>query len=167
MMGAGKTAVGGALAKRLGIPFVDLDAWIEREAGRTVAEIFEEEGEAGFRRREAAALEAVLDASSAVVATGGGIVTSEALRARLRESGVVVFLEVSAETALERLAGEPGGLAARPLLSGPDPRRAWEDLEARRRAAYEACDMAVATEGKSPEAIADEIARRIEGEGGT
>jgi shikimate kinase len=94
MPGAGKSVVGAELAGRLGVPFIDLDAEIEKEQGRSVSEIFQADGESSFRRLEAAAL---VDAGShdpAVVACGGGIVLEAANRITLRATGITVYLDV-------------------------------------------------------------------------
>ena len=94
MPGAGKSVVGRELAGRLGVPFVDLDAEIEREAGTSIAEIFQREGEASFRALEAAALVKASMEDPAVVACGGGIVLEPANRITLRNTGVAVYLDV-------------------------------------------------------------------------
>lgn len=112
MMGAGKTTVGQALAARLGRPFLDLDALIESGAGRRVSEIFEAEGESGFRAREAAALQAALEARGAVIACGGGVVLDAANGASLRAGALVVWLQVDPRQAAERLGAGSG----RPVL---------------------------------------------------
>jgi 3-dehydroquinate synthase len=112
MMGAGKSAVGEALASALGRPFLDLDAEIERSAGARIGEIFEQEGESGFRRRERKALEAVAG-QSAVVALGGGTPAQRGALARLTATGRAVYLRARLETLLERV----GEAAERPLLA--------------------------------------------------
>jgi thiamine-phosphate diphosphorylase len=103
-MGCGKTAIGRRLAARLGVPFVDVDAEIERAAGLTVRALFEESGEPGFRQREAVFLAGTESLSDAVVATGGGAYIPEANRRAMRRLGRVVFLDVPFPVLSERLA---------------------------------------------------------------
>jgi shikimate kinase len=112
MPGSGKTTVGQELAARLGVPFIDLDAEIERERGRSVPEIFREEGEAAFRAIEAAALVDASRHDPAVISCGGGIVLEPANRITLRNTGVCVFLDVP----LEELRRRVRPSADRPLI---------------------------------------------------
>ena len=119
MPGSGKSTVGAELAGRFGVPFVDLDVEIARREGRSVTEIFEAEGEAGFRALEATEL---LDASThdpAVIACGGGVVLEPANRITLRNTGTCVFLDVPLDVLAARVQPD----ADRPLI------RAAGDLE--------------------------------------
>ena len=148
-MGTGKTAVGRAVAARLGLAFVDTDAMVEERDGRPVARIFAEDGEAAFRRLESEAAAAAGDREGAVIATGGGIVLGAENMARLRRRGMVVSLRASPAAILARV----GTGAGRPLLG--------DDLEARvrrlldeRGALYEDADLVVDTSDLSPDAIA-------------
>ncbi len=113
MMGAGKSTVGPALARRLDLPFVDLDAEIERASGRSIPEIFEAQGEDAFRALEVEALERVAG-TERVVALGGGALTQPGVRERVAAAGTLVYLRAAPETLLERI-GDPEG---RPLLAG-------------------------------------------------
>ena len=92
MMGCGKSTVGRLLAERMRLPLIDLDEEIARAAGKTIPEIFAQEGEAGFRACETAALERALARGDGVIATGGGIVTRAENIRMMREKGVVVWL---------------------------------------------------------------------------
>jgi shikimate kinase len=104
--------VGEELAGRLGVPFIDLDAEIERSVGSSVSDIFVKDGEAGFRAREAAALVEASTHDPAVVACGGGVVLEPANRITLRNTGVAVFLDVP----LEQLRARVRPAADRPLV---------------------------------------------------
>jgi shikimate kinase len=103
MPGAGKTVVGRELAGRLGVPFVDLDNEIERERGRPITEIFASEGESAFRAMEAAMLVKAGGNDPSVVSCGGGVVLEPANRIALRNTGTVVYLDVSIEELRRRV----------------------------------------------------------------
>ncbi len=156
-MGSGKTSVGRLLAERLGAPFVDLDERVERSAGAPVAQIFAGEGEDGFRDREAAALAALEAEPPAVVACGGGVVLRESNRALLRTLGVVVYLGVSAEQAMQRC-----GLGReRPLLAGRTPEQI-EALLAGREVLYaEVATVSFNTDGLSPDDVELQVERAL------
>jgi len=115
MMGAGKSAVGSRLAARLGRAFVDTDALVESVAGKSIAAIFADEGEASFRTLERAAIERVAG-RPAVVALGGGAIAQPGVAERLSASGKVVYLRARPETLLARI----GDADQRPLLAGLD-----------------------------------------------
>ena len=137
--GSGKSAVGRRLAAQHGAAFLDLDAEVERVAGRAVAEIFEREGEAGFRRRESEAiarLGAAEDGAALrrVVATGGGAVVDPRNRWRLYRGRRVVWLDSPAPVLARRLRYG----RTRPLLAGRDPVAALEELRGRRARFYAA-----------------------------
>jgi shikimate kinase len=135
MMGAGKSTVGRALARRLGREFVDTDRVLVERTGVPVATIFEIEGEAGFRRRESALVEELAARSALVVATGGGVVLDPANRARLHASGTVVYLRASAERLWDRTRRD----TSRPLLATPDPRGTLLALLEHREPLYREC----------------------------
>jgi shikimate kinase len=115
MPGSGKSTVGAELAGRLGVPFVDLDAEIERDDGRDIAAIFAAEGEEGFRAREAKALLAASTEDPAVVACGGGVVLEPANRITLRSTGTCVFLDVPISVLAARVQPNED----RPLIRAP------------------------------------------------
>lgn len=147
-MGTGKTTTGQCLAARLARPFIDTDAEIERRAGRPIADIFAQDGEAAFRRSEARLCRFYAGQRGLVIATGGGTLVDPGSRAVMLASGFVVCLDASPETIRARLAGETG----RPLLSGD-----WEALLARRQPAYADIPSHVNTDGRTPEAVAEEV----------
>jgi shikimate kinase len=159
MMGSGKSSVGAALAARTGRVLVDLDEAIEQAAGRSVAELFAEEGEAAFRTRELDALMSVLATRSAtVVATGGGVVTIPEARAALSDGATVVWLDAPAEVLAERVGAGQG----RPLLAG-DPSARLRALDAERRPLYSAvADLVVDAADGSPDAVADRVLAALE-----
>ncbi|MDQ4095224.1 MAG: 3-dehydroquinate synthase [Actinomycetota bacterium] len=152
-MGAGKTAVGRALAQKMNLPFVDLDAEIERVAGTSIREIFEDHGEESFRETERQALAHVLSGPGAVIAAGGGVVVDESNRAALQDA-TVVFLDAP----LEDLLGRIGNDADRPMLARSDPTALYE----RRRPFYEeAAGVVVETSGRSIDEVVAEIMRSV------
>jgi len=149
---SGKTSAGALLAGLLGMPFVDLDERVEREAGRSIPDLFEDEGEDGFRRRERAALEGVAAGGPAVLATGGGTVELPENRAILRDRFVTVWIKADPAAVAARSAG-----SGRPLLSG-DVEAGVRRLYERRRAWYEECAaIAVQSDGMRPAMLAEAI----------
>jgi shikimate kinase len=154
----GKTTVGRLLAQRLGWPFADVDDHIEASAGRSVADIFAAEGEAGFRAREAAALEELSARVGCVIATGGGAVLREANRRLLKARGFVVWLTASPEALWVRLCADPTTAARRPNLTAAGGEEEVRALVSARHPLYqEVADFVSHTDALSPEAIADAI----------
>ncbi|MGI6265270.1 MAG: shikimate kinase [Acutalibacteraceae bacterium] len=131
-MGCGKSTVGRLLAEKTGRSFVDMDAYIEKEAGMTVAAIFERYGEADFRRREREACAALAGQDGLVIAAGGGALTFPENAAALRKTGDIVLMRVTPETVLRRLEGD----TTRPLLARPDKEAAVRELMAKRQPLY-------------------------------
>lgn len=131
-MGAGKTTVGRHIAELFRMPFLDLDQAIEAHTGATVGLIFELEEEAGFRQRECAMLAELTARRGLVLATGGGAVINADNRQLLRERGFVIWLDVSVDAQLSRLARD----RQRPLLHAPDRRERLERLALERNPLY-------------------------------
>ncbi|WP_222565084.1 shikimate kinase [Novilysobacter antarcticus] len=153
-MAAGKSRIGRELAERCGLRLVDADAEIEREAGASIALIFEREGEAGFRKRERAMLAGLLTQDGMVLATGGGAVLDAGTRALLSDRGFVVHLHASPATQLARAAGDTG----RPLLQHPDPATVLQTLAIQRDPLYAAVSaMRIDTDGLAPSQVCSRI----------
>jgi thiamine-phosphate pyrophosphorylase len=150
-MGAGKTALGRRIAERLEVPFVDLDAEIERISGVTIRAFFETQGEAAFRGRESAFLEGTASLDRVVVATGGGAFTREENRRVIDRLGASVFLEVPFTQLAVRLSGKTD----RPLFHSLEQARA---LLAEREPAYSLASVRVPLAGTEPiEEAADRV----------
>ena len=144
-MGAGKTTIGRLLAKNLGAEFVDSDKEIEKRTGVTIPMIFEYEGEAGFRKREAEVINDLSAMSGIILATGGGSILLPENRARLRARGFVVYLHCPVDKQLERTHKDVN----RPLLRTENPRQKLVELFTMREPLYrELADFIVDT-GKS------------------
>lgn len=142
LMGAGKTSVGKMLAKRLGKVFYDSDHVIEARTGVKIPVIFEIEGEAGFRAREAAVIDELTGLDNVVLATGGGAILSNENRRALRERGTVVYLRASVEELWNRTRHDRN----RPLLQTADPRGRLAQLLEQRDPLYrEAAHIVVDT----------------------
>ena len=152
-MGSGKTTVGKVLADFLGCPFMDLDDLIVKKAGKSIPEIFAEDGEAAFRQLEARLLRQTVEKyteNTVVLALGGGAVTAPASAALLREKTVCIYLRASLETLLQRLEGETAG---RPLADA-----SLADRLAAREPLYEqTAHVIIDTDGLSPDEVADEM----------
>ena len=156
---SGKTVVGRRVAGRLGLEFRDTDALVVQQCGRTVAQIFRDEGEARFRDLETDALRAACRLDGAVIATGGGTVLREENRRLMAEAGLVVWLNASPEAAYKRLRESRAGVE-RPLLTGSDPLVRIEELRVQRAPLYSLADLAVPSDGL---ALDEVVARIVEG----
>jgi shikimate kinase len=157
-MGAGKSAVGRHLGRALHLDFVDSDDEIESRTGVDIPFIFEKEGEAGFRKREAAAIDDLSQREDIVLATGGGAVLLPENRSHLGGRGFVVYLYTSVEQQVKRTAKGRG----RPLLESGDPRSILENLLATRDPLYrEIADLVVETDGRKVRSVADEIIEHL------
>jgi shikimate kinase len=154
-MGSGKTTIGRNLARRTGYRFVDIDSVLEDRAGRSIAEVFEAEGEAAFRRREADVLAELLDDEGVVLSCGGGVVVTEANRERLKDKATVVYLKAEPLDIFERV-GDTGD--KRPLLRTDDPMAEIGRLLGEREPLYlEVAEIIVETTDKEIDEVVDEV----------
>ena len=140
MMGAGKTAVGKALASRIGAPFLDSDTEIQNASNMTIAEIFQRDGEAFFRRKESEVISRLLEEpNKGVLSTGGGAFLSAANREMISEKGVSVCLQADLELLWTRVKHKN----SRPLLRTQNPKQTLRDLYEIRSPIYELADISV------------------------
>jgi len=159
--GSGKTTVAALLAERLGWRWLDADAALEQRLGRTIAQVFAEEGESGFRGHETAVLEELCRLRRHVIATGGGVVLSDANRACLRQSGRVVWLTADPDTLARRLESDPTSALRRPVLT-VGGRTEIEELLRVREPLYRSCaGLVVDTSASPPAKVAEEIIARL------
>jgi shikimate kinase len=157
-MGSGKTAVGKQLAKDMGLQFVDSDFEIQKRTGVDIPYIFEKEGEAGFREREADVIADLCTMRSIIVATGGGAVLNPRSRERLAASGLVVYLKTDIDEQLKRTRRT----GHRPLLANRNRREVLEQLSVARTPLYlEIADISFDTSGKRVKAVAMELAKLV------
>jgi shikimate kinase len=157
-MGSGKSAVGRQLARQLWLGFVDSDAEIEARTGVDVAYIFEREGEAGFRQREAEIIAELAGRDGLVVATGGGAILDAESRERMRSRGRVVYLRTSVEQQVARTRRS----AERPLLNNSDPRGTLARLFEFRAPLYAAAaEFTVDTDGRKVKGVVRDIVRHL------
>jgi shikimate kinase len=159
MPGSGKTAVGTALAARLGVPFRDTDEALVAAARMSIPEIFERDGEAFFRDREAEVLRRLLSMGPGVISTGGGAFLRPENRAAIAEAGVSVWLRADEPLLWSRVKGR----TTRPLLRTADPRRTLAELMAAREPAY--AEAALTVDGASSlsiEGMADRVIARLD-----
>jgi shikimate kinase len=157
-MGAGKTSIGKRLAAQLGLAFVDADHRLEEITGAAIPLIFECEGEAGFRQREAELIAQLMQGAGQLVATGGGAVLAEDNRRALGARGYVVYLRVGVEQQLDRLARD----RSRPLLASGDKRGKLEALAQARGPIYESlADFVFDSDGLSVAAAVERLASQL------
>lgn len=155
LSGAGKSSIARRLAVMLGWHHFDTDALIVDRAGRDIATIFAQEGEAHFRMIESEALRSALDHDDCIIATGGGIVLLAENRVLLHDQALVVWLDAPTNALIARLRTHD---EERPLLSGPDPVGRLEQMRAARAPLYaEVAHLQIETAGKTAEAICAEI----------
>ncbi len=162
-MCSGKSTVGRLLAERLGWGLIDFDETIERREDRRIADIFDEHGEAHFRRLEAQLTGQVEARTGVVLVPGGGWVTQQGLVELLRPSSLFVWLRVRPDTVYDRHSRL--GRGDRPLLAGDDPRAAIRELLAAREPLYQLADVTIDTDSREADDVADQITRLLLREG--
>jgi shikimate kinase len=158
MMGVGKSSIGRRLGARLGIPFIDADAEIERAAGMSIADIFARHGEAAFRSGEARVIARLLNGAPQVLATGGGAVMDPATRALIQQRGVSIWLSAEFELLLRRISKRK---ADRPMLQTADPAATLRELLAAREPIYAQADLTVQSRDVPHDAVVAEIIDRL------
>ena len=160
--GTGKTTVARLVADRLGWGAVDSDDEIERRAGKTIAEIFAEDGEPAFRQLEFEVVDELCRRQQTVLSVGGGSILRPENRNALRQKGRVVWLQAEAETLLARIERDSTTGPRRPNLTSRGGLAEIVELLATREPLYrETAHLLVDTEGKEPAAVADEIIARL------
>lgn len=157
LMGAGKTAIGRRLAKRLNIPFVDIDQEIEKQQGCTISQYFEYMNEASFRKLEKETIAAFLKKPPHVMATGGGAFINEETRNLIKEQAISICLKANLNVLIERVSGKK----TRPLLEKGDKREIMKKLMDERYPIYEKADIIVKSDLGSHGKVVNEIIRRL------
>jgi shikimate kinase len=158
-MGTGKTAVGQALAKRLNRQFIEVDSKIEQMAGKSISDIFKDNGEIYFRELEIGAIKQAAAGKKQVIACGGGVVLNTINVDRLRETGVIINLVASPQMILKRTSGNAG---SRPLLDVQQPAERIRELLKFRKPFYDkAADLIINTSKLNIDTVADKIIDRL------
>jgi shikimate kinase len=161
-MGTGKSTIGRVVAHRLGFGLVDSDHEIERQQGKTIPQIFAEDGEAAFRQMERSFVHGGHAGTRTVVACGGGLVVQPGMLAELKSRGVVVCLHASLETILRRTQANKN----RPLLDVEDPMERIRTLYAAREPIYREAGTVILTDGRSMTEIVQHVMRAYRREAG-
>ena len=153
LMGCGKSSVGRRLGARLGLPFVDADDEIEKAADKTIKEIFTDHGEAFFRDGERRVIGRLLNSGPQVLATGGGAFMNEETRARIRGSGVSIWLKADLPILMRRVMRRDN----RPLLAAADPEAVMRQFMQVRYPIYAEADIHIESREVAHDLIADEV----------
>lgn len=157
LMGAGKSAIGRRLGKRLGLRFVDADKEIEAAAGKSINEIFADHGEDYFRDGERRVIARLLSEGPIVLATGGGAYMNEDTRAEIAESGLSIWLKADLHVLMERVSRRD----TRPLLKAGDPREIMQRLMDERYPVYAGADITIESRNVPHEIIVEELVEAI------
>ena len=158
MMGVGKSSIGRRLGTRLGVPFVDADAEIEKAAGMNIADIFARHGETYFRSGEARVIARLLEGGPQVLATGGGAVMNTDTRAAIKAKGVSIWLNAEFDLLMRRINKRKN---ERPLLQTADPAATLRQLLEERAPVYAQADLTVQSREVPHDAIVSEIMRAL------
>ena len=158
-MGAGKTAVGNRLSKKLGLDYIDTDQYIEEKEGMSISDIFAQTGEEYFRMLETSVIKELMQLEKPTVfSTGGGMPLREENAKLLKELGIVIYLKAEADTIYARVKGD----TKRPLLQCDDPKKKIMDLLKERNPKYEAAgNYAVIVDGKDIQTVAQEVIKLL------
>jgi shikimate kinase len=159
--GSGKTTVAQTLSDCIGWPWFDADVELERKAGMSIKEIFQREGEAGFRDREESTVRELTERDGVIIALGGGAVLRETNREAIRR-GFVVWLQADPETLWQRMASDPATAERRPNLTGGGKQEIEELLRVRFPLYQQCADYSIDTAGQSPESIVARIVTLLE-----
>ncbi|MFC2035293.1 shikimate kinase [Chloroflexota bacterium] len=158
-MGVGKTAISQSLASKLGKKFVELDLLIERKAGKSIPEVFQQDGEISFRELEISVTKEIADKKNLVIACGGGLVLNKINIDRLKKESIIVYLIASPSIIAKRVLREVG---RRPLLEVEDPTQTIRELLRFRRPFYErAADIAINTSKLNVDSVAKKIIEKL------
>lgn len=160
-MGVGKSTAGRLLAEKLGLVFYDIDQKVMKSAGKTISEIFADDGESKFRELETKAIAFIADLGPSVVALGGGALNAPANQKRIKENGILIYLSASLKTLTTRLQSTS---ESRPLLAGlSDAARAERitTMLQTREAIYKTADFQISTDGRDAAAVAQDILQEL------
>ncbi len=156
-MGCGKSTIGSLLAKRSGMAFIDLDSYIEKKEGRSISEMFSNDGETYFREREREAARELSAKRGLVIAAGGGTLTFEENVECLKKNGTVVLLDIPVDVVSERLRND----TVRPLLARPDRDEVIRELYEKREPLYRAAADITVDADRSPMQICMDIISQV------
>ncbi len=159
IMGCGKSTIGRRLAQRLELPFTDADTEIEQAANMTIAEIFDQHGEAYFRSGEERVIARILGEGPQILATGGGAFMSAETRERIAEDAVSVWLKADLAIVMERVRRR----SHRPLLQTPDPEATVRELLAVREPVYATADLTVVSSDVPHDIVVDDLVYSLAG----
>ncbi len=158
-MAAGKTAVGKILAEKLNKKFIEMDSLIEQKAGKSIPEIFQQDGEIAFRELEIEITREISNQKNLVIACGGGVVLNKINIDRLRNDSIIVYLTVSPRAILKRVSNEEG---KRPLLEVDNPTLTIRELLKFRKPFYDrAADIKINTSKPGINSVAEQIIKKL------